>query len=72
MKNGILIGSVLLSALASCDKDDKDENTGLNATDQMFVPQVAIGNTAEINGVAIRGVQRSSRRRPGFWTDHGY
>ena len=49
MKKVILISSILLAVLTSCDKDDDDDNNSLNDTDQMFITQVAIGNTAEVS-----------------------
>lgn len=47
MKKVILMGSLLAVVFTACDKDE-DDNSTLNSTDQMFITQVAIGNTAEV------------------------
>lgn len=47
MKKLFLVGTLALTILSSCDKDDNDNND-VNSTDRSFVTQVAIGNKAEI------------------------
>ena len=46
MKKILLAASMALIVLASCKKDDDDND--INSTDQTFLTQVAIGNKAEI------------------------
>ena len=49
MKKWIIAGSIALFTLVvSCKKDDDNNSTQVNTTDQMFMTNVAIGNMAEI------------------------
>jgi putative membrane protein len=42
-------GLAMMGFLTACDKnDDKNNNTTVNSTDQMFMTNVAMGNSAEI------------------------
>jgi len=59
MKKVILMGSVLVVLLTACDKDDDDNDT-LNSTDQMFITQVAIGNTAEVQAGQLAATKGTS------------
>lgn len=47
MKKVILMAGLMAAVLTACDKDD-DNGSNLNATDEMFLTQVSMGNNAEI------------------------
>jgi putative membrane protein len=48
MKKTLLAASMAIIVLASCKKDDNDNENDMNSTDETFVTQVAIGNKAEV------------------------
>src|ERR1700712_711550 len=69
-------GMAALFFLTACDKNNNDNNsTTLNATDQMYITQTAIGNQAEIMAGQLAATKATNAGIKAFGqmmaTEHG-
>jgi putative membrane protein len=76
MKKFFIWGSLaMMGFLTACDKNDDNNNTDVNSTDQMFMTNVAIGNKAEIMAGQLAATKSTNTSVKAFGqmmvTEHG-